>query len=187
MTTSVFIDSGAWNVLFEQGINLLIELPPEEFSLYITLEVYYELQAIPNMGKDGTSKVGLKHYIREALERSQIGTTATFGFYVRGAERQPYAPFNQGTFQSETDREWYLRKETQDTLRNKATRPSGLGAHVADASLAVRAQDSIILTTDTHGLLARAAEQGGKVVSLAGFNGKTISLRDFIMQSLEHS
>ncbi len=47
---SVFIDSSAWNFLFEQGIDLVRELPTSEFALYITQEVDIELRAIPNIG-----------------------------------------------------------------------------------------------------------------------------------------
>src|ERR1700692_3908291 len=132
------------------------------------IQVQHEIRAIPEMGKDGSSKIGLKNYINETLNaRHNARTTATFGFYVESPGQQPNPPFGHGTFQSDSDREWYSREETQQALRDKPMRPSGLTANEADASLAVRARNSSILTADERSLLARAAEQGGRFVFLS--------------------
>jgi hypothetical protein len=172
---SIFIDSNAWNILFAQAIDLSIELPAGEFSIYITCEVEIEILAIP------AAKADLQRYILEALTRRDIQTTANFGFAEAGPTS---APFGHGTFQCAKDRAWYARTENKRHILNKSVRPTGLGKHQADASLAVRADTSIILTNDKkRGPLADAAKLGRKIVSLAGFDRNVTSLRTHIVGS----
>lgn len=173
MMISVFIDSNAWNILFEQGIDLTTELPANEFVIYITREVEVEILAIPE------TKADLKRFILETLERRQVVTTANFGFAEAGPTS---APLGHATFQSVHDREWYAQPENGRHILNKAVRPTGLGKNQVDASLAVRSGNSIILTNDARGgPLADAARQGGNVRSLAMFDRMRISLRDYIL------
>jgi hypothetical protein len=176
---AVFIDGSAWNVLFKQDIDLNLELPSSEFALYITREVEIELLAIPDIGKDGTRKVELKRYITEAVGRGGVKTIGHFGFAEAGPTSMP---FDQGTFPS--DDEQRRHEEFKGHFLHRSIRPTGLGKNQADASLATRAFDSIILTNDNDGgPIAEAARLGGKVVSLAGFDRKAVSLRDYILRS----
>jgi hypothetical protein len=178
MTISVFIDGSAWNVLFEQGIDLNLELPMSEFALYITREVEIELYAIPDTGKDGRQKVELKRYITDAVGRGRVKTIGNFGFAEAGPTSMP---FGQGTFQSGDERSRH--EEFKRHFLNRSERPTGLGKNQADASLAVRASNSVILTNDDNGgPIAEVARRGGRVVHLAGFDRKVISLRGNILQ-----
>jgi hypothetical protein len=68
---------------------------------------------------------------------------------------------------------------------NKGMRTTGLAKNQADASLAVRSFDSIVLTNEgkeNSGPLRLAAEQGGRVVYLADVKASRFSLKDYIAQ-----
>lgn len=76
MTIAVYIDSCARNYLQEKKINLLAELPPDIYKLFLTREVEIEIEAIPENEK----KKALKDYIRMNIENAAIKTTSVFGF-----------------------------------------------------------------------------------------------------------
>ncbi len=48
MAIDVYIDHNVWHYLFEQQLNLEIELPREEFTLCITREAEFEIPPIPS-------------------------------------------------------------------------------------------------------------------------------------------
>jgi len=183
MTISIFIDGSAWNVLCNQEIDLNAELPPDKFSIFSTNEVNIEIDATPDAGKDGVSKIKYKRYIAKAFEDRQIPPDSPFGFNT-GPGPQRFSPFNQGTFQSDQHREWYARPENKKY--GKVNPATGLAKHEADASLAVHAFESIILTNDKEpGPLKRSIKEGGKVVLLSTFERKSISLWDYISAALK--
>jgi hypothetical protein len=77
--------------------------------------------------------------------------------------------FNQGTWHSREDRDWYAAPETLKRLSTPAKRPSGLARDQADASLAFRSFGAIVLTDEMIGKagpLQIAKEQGGKIIHL---------------------
>lgn len=175
---SVFIDSNAWNVLYQQEVDLRSHLPVDGFSVFITREVEVEILAIP----DNDAKAGLKHYIMEALQSREVTIVANIGFREAGPTS---APLGHGTFRSAKDRAWYARPENQRHILGKIVRPTGLGKNEADASLAVRADRSIILTNDKKGgPLADAARAFGTVVSLANFDGTRMPLSQYISERI---
>ncbi|MEA9566494.1 hypothetical protein [Xanthomonas sp. WHRI 8932A] len=169
MTIGVYIDSCAWNYLHEKAIDLLAELPPNRYSLYLTREVKSELEAIPD---DDEKKGALKAYIRTSIESASIKTTSIFGFQTFGANGLPSkvqvnGGFGQGTFQSATDRRFYASPGITSQLRGKTPRKSGLTANQADVSLAVRSFGAFVLTNDKkRGPLKLAQELGGKIIYL---------------------
>jgi hypothetical protein len=129
---AVFIDSCAWNELFSDNVDLAEVFPQDRYSLFVTREVEIELLAIPTTGKDGTDN------------------------------RQLYGGFGQGTWQSDTDRRWNTSDQVRSLVDNKGKRTTGLAKNQADASLAVRSFDSIVLTNEgkeNSGPLRLAAEQ----------------------------
>lgn len=169
MPIAVYIDSCAWNYLHENAIDLLAELPPSKYKLYITREV--EIEAIP----DNEKKKALKDYIRVNIRNAAIRTTAVFGFQTMDPDGTPskvqvYGGFDQGTFQSPEDRKYYASPEVQAQLIGKSKKGSGLSDNQTDASLAVRSFRAFILTNENPqktGPLKMAAEKGGKVVYLS--------------------
>jgi hypothetical protein len=183
MSISVTIDSNAWNYFFKAGTNLSIELPPEEFSLFITREVEIEIENIPEIGKDGSDKRPLKEYIRSSIQSRQIKTTAIFGFAEANPTSEParYTGFGQGTFQSEQERDWRSRQETKQFLLNKSKRPTGLAKNEADVSIAIASLNSVVITDDRkNGPIPEAAQCGGCVVYLSDFSKSSLSLSEFV-------
>ena len=188
MKAVVFIDSCAWNSLFKNRVDLADAFPDGEYTLALTREVEIEIAAIPDTGKDGTDKRELKAYIRRSIERHRVRTTSVFGFATYEPDGslskvQVYGGFGQGTWQSDADRRWYGSSEVKGLLHGKGKRKSGLSDNQADASLAVRSFESIVLTDEIktkNGPLRLAAEQGGRVIYLADVEQSGLSLKDFI-------
>lgn len=185
MTIAVYIDSCAWNYLHEKGINLLAELPSHIYKLCITREVEIEINAIPN---DGT-KQPLVDYIKATIANAAIKTTSVFGFQTIDPDGSPskaqvYGGFNQGTFQPPEDRKFYASPAVQAQVVGKGMRKTGLGFNQADASLAVRSFQAIVLTNEEPkkpGPLKLAAELGGKIVYLgAQVDPSGLSLGQYI-------
>jgi hypothetical protein len=185
MTTNVSIDSCAWNYLFEHQVNIAEVFPSDEYTLSVTREVEIELSEIP----DKADKQALKVYIAESIATHNVQTTSVFGFAEAcsvkqdGTEVHVYGGFGQGTFESDADRDWYGSNDVKRLLHDKAKRPTGLGNDEADASLAVRSFDSIILTKESpmkKGPLFLAATQGGRIVYLDEIEKSGLSLKEYI-------
>ena len=193
MTTPVVIDSCAWNYLFVNSIDLASELPREGFSIFISREVEIEICSIPDDGKDGNDKRPLKKYIKNSIEANQVRTTSLFGFATHEPDGslskvQTNSGFGQGTFQSEKDRAWYAAETIKQYFPSNKIQNSGLGKNQADASLAVRSFDSIVLTDERKGKpgpLSIAVRQGGRVVYLgAEVEPSGLSLREYLCKLL---
>ena len=170
----IFIDSCAWNYLYEHEIDLARDVPGEIYAIYLTQEVEREIADIPCVGKSGADNRRLRQYIDEAVSVHKISTTSTFGFQTEDEDGSPskyqsWSGFGQGTFQSDEDREWYGSDRVKEQIIGKAAKSSGLSNNQADASLAVRSFDSIVLTDERKGKsgpLRLASEQGGLIVFL---------------------
>lgn len=189
MTVHIYIDSCAWNFLFRFGVDLRSELPPDRYQLHMTREVEIEVEAIPETGKDGTDNRPLKQYIAANIAWSKVATTGTFGFRTYEMDGTPSkvqvnVGFGQGSFQSDQERAYYASPEIKAQILGKPTKGSGLSANQADASLAVLANDAIILTDespDKPGPLKLAASKGAKIIHLsAQFASSSLSLGAFV-------
>jgi hypothetical protein len=184
MTTNVSIDSCAWNYLFEHQVNIAEVFPSDEYTLSVTREVEIELSAIP----DRADKQALKVYIADSIATHNVQTTSVFGFASVEPDGslskvQVYGGFDQGTFQSDADRDWYASSDVKRLLHGKAKRKSGLSDNQADASLAVRSFASIVLTKESpkkKGPLSLAATQGGRIVCLDEIEKIGLSLKEYI-------
>lgn len=184
MTISVTIDSCAWNFFFENKYDLCVALPAERFSLFITREVELELLQIPDDSKDGFDKRPLKEYIRKSIERRQVQTSCVFGFYCGESPDDParYGGFGQGTFESDIERDWLQREQTQSFLRSKKNKrqTTVLRPHEGDVYQAVASLSSVLITNDSTGPIADAAANGGRVLYLSKFKSSGLTLADFI-------
>lgn len=174
-TIVVYIDSCAWNYMFENAIDIGKELPSNRFSIYVTREVEIELNAIPDVGCDGEDKGALKSYIMQNISRSPVTTSHVFGFQSLESDGTPspiqvYGGFDVGAFQSAGERDFYSKPEIKQRLQSGKKANSGLSKNQADASLAVKSLSSIVLTNERinkAGPLKVTADIGGKVVYLA--------------------
>jgi hypothetical protein len=177
---AVTLDNNVWNFLFERQTKLREELPADQFALFITREVKIETLAIPKGGR----KDALKQYIRETIAACGIQTTYVFGFATPGPGPQRVGGFDQGTWQSQTEREFYDAISSRFLLGKSATR-NQLTRNEADAAVAAQSFFSIALTCEklaTAGPLRFAAEHGGKVLYLPGIETAGLSLKDYIRE-----
>ena len=161
---AVTLDNNVWNYLFEKRMNLADGLPSSEFAVFITREVEIETSAIPN----AEGKAALKDYIARTIAGSGIGTTSVFGFASLSPGPQRMGGFGQGTFQSQTEREFYDAISDLYLIGRRET-GSQLTKNEGDAAVAAQSFFSIVLTCEKRakpGPLRFAAEQGGKVLYL---------------------
>lgn len=156
MTIAVYIDSCAWNYLYENAIDIETELPIDIFSIYVTREVEIELEAIPDVGRDSTDKSALKDYIKKSIKKRSVTTSYVFGFQTLESDGTPspiqvYGGFGVGTFQSPDEQDFYAKPEIKQHVQSGKKTNSGLGKNQADASLAAKSLNSIVLTNERVG------------------------------------
>lgn len=175
---AVTLDSNVWNFLFDRTISLASELPTDKFALFITREVEIETMAIPN----NVSKAALNAYIIQEIAQSDIKTTFVFGFSTPDVSPQRVGGWGAGTWQSQTEREFYAAIR-DPYLLGKSEKGSKLTHNEGDAAVAAQSFFSIALTCEKpnkSGPLRFAAEHGGKVLYLSDFDRSGLSLRDYI-------
>jgi hypothetical protein len=176
---AVTLDNNVWDFLFSKNIDLGIELPADEFVISITREVEIESMAIP---RDTEAKTMLKEYIDRTIAQCGIRTTSVFGFATEGPGPQRVGGFDQGTWQSQTEREFYDAIR-QQYLLGKKEKNSQLTKNEADAAVAAQSFFSIALTCERPGKsgpLRFASEHGGKVLYLPGFEQSGQTLKAYI-------
>jgi hypothetical protein len=172
-TTDIYLDSNVWDLSFDRNIDLAAEFPPDEFRLWITREMEFEIPKMPERKRK---------FVRATIATCNIGTDALFGFYddSKPPDEQRVRGFDQGRWASKQELDFIAQEHRSDVVR-----PTKLQKHEADISLAARSFHSVVLTLDTkRGPLKRASRQGGKVVFLNGFDTCGISLREFVLQAI---
>lgn len=135
MKTSVVIDSCAWDYLFERNVDLSGVFHREQFLLTVTREVEIEILAIPDAGHGGMDKTALKQYIADSIKANDVRTTSVFGFATLDPDGMPskvqvYGGFDQGTFQSEADRNWYASDGMHPMMSSASSATSRSGVRV---------------------------------------------------------
>ena len=172
------LDNNVWDFLFEKNIDLAAELPATGFVIFVTREVEIESVAIAN----SQDKISLKEYIDQTISRCCIRTTTVFGYGMDDASPQRLGGFNCGTWQSQTEREFYAEISKQ-YLIDRAKKKNQLTHNEADAAIAAQSFYSIALTCEKPkktGPLRFAAEHGGKVVYLPGIEQSGVTLSEYI-------
>jgi len=175
---AITLDNCVWDFLFYKNLNLALELPPDEFAVFITREVEIEGLAIPADDK----KAALKDYIARTRISCDIRTTLVFGFATDGPGPQRVGGFGQGTFQSQTEREFYAAIREQYLL-GKGKKNSQLTNNEGDAAVAAQSFFSIVLTCELpnkSGPLRFAAEHGGKILYMGDFDKSGLTLKAYI-------
>lgn len=176
---AVTLDNNVWDFLFKKDFKLWDELPESEFVIYITREVEIEWLAIP----DSAEKAILKDYIKQTIDKCDIKTTSVFGFYVPGLAHQRVGGFGIGTWQSQTEREFY-EAIRQIYLIGQCETNSTLTKNEADAAVAAASFFSTALTCERplkEGPLRFAADHGGKVLYLIDFDRRGLNLKECII------
>ena len=140
---AITLDNNVWNFLFDRKIDLASELPPDHFAISITRELEIETLAIPAH----PSKASLKEYIAKTIDDCQIRTTSVFGFASEGSGLQRVGGFDQGTWQPQTETEFYAAVRNQ-YLIGKPEKNCQLTDNEADAAVAAKSFLSIVLTCE---------------------------------------
>jgi hypothetical protein len=175
---AVTLDNNVWDFLFLKELDLASELPLDQFAILITREVEIETSAIPAH----PSKTALKEFIARTIVNCSIRTTSVFGFATAGPGPQRVGGFDQGTWQSQTEREFYAAIKDR-YLIGKNEKNSQLTDNEGDAAVAAKSFSSIVLTCELpkkSGPLRFAAEHGGKILYLADFDPGKKALRAYI-------
>jgi hypothetical protein len=175
---AITLDNNVWDFLFARKIDLGAELPSDEFVVFITREVEIESMAIP----DTESKTTLKDYIGRTIAHCGIKTTTVFGFATDGPSPQRVGGFDQGTWQSQTERKFYDAIRQQYLFGRRGTN-SQLTRNEADAAVAAQSFSSIALTCENPrkpGPLRFAAEHGGKVLYLPDVDRSGLTVKTYI-------
>jgi len=179
---TIFIDSCAWNVLFEKKVHLAEEFPFDRIDLAMTKEVQsFEIDAIPE------TKIELKAYVLEQIKIAYIREDSFFGFSSYDDppdHKYRIGGFGEGRF---VTYEEAIQIEKFKFSKSKLM-GSGLYKNEGDASLAIRAATgSIVLTAENpmkSGPLRKATLEGGKIINIQGFNADQESFRDFVFKFL---
>jgi hypothetical protein len=175
---AITLDNNVWDFLFQRGLDLALELPFDQFAIFITREVEIEGLAIP----PNASKTALKDYIARTIVSCDIRTTSVFGFATEGPGPQRAGGFDQGTWQSQTEVEFYAAIRERYLL-GKGETNSQLTKNEGDAAVAAQSFSSIALTCERpnkSGPLRFAAEHGGKILYLEGFGRSGLTLKAYI-------
>ena len=172
MIITIYLDHNVWDYLFEQGVDILSELPPEKYTLAITREAEFEIPPTPD---------ARRQYIEMALERCSIQRRPYFGLFdeQHSSSEQRVAGLDEGFMANQQQVEFI---ESQRHRLGLAKRPkTRLHKQEADIALAARSFDSIALTFDKKsGPLKDAYEQGGTVVFLNELQGSGKSLGSIV-------
>lgn len=177
MPIVLFIDNNVWDLLLGRDIDLLSELPADEFAIQITREAEFEIPLMP---------LEKRQYVEAAIEARNVKTDVYFGFYDESLppDQQRVGGFGDkdnpgvgGRFVSEEELA-VLRGERASI--GTAKRPTGLFKNEADVALAARSTVSVVLTCDGKRALKRARSvHGGTVVDMKKWRSEE-RLADFI-------
>jgi hypothetical protein len=93
--------------------------------------------------------------VDNAILVNSVQTTPTFGFASVEEDGTPsavqvYGGFDLGTWQSNEDLSWLSQEEVLRMLPKSVDRKKPLGKSQADASMAVRAFDAVVLTAESR-------------------------------------
>ncbi|WP_144296036.1 hypothetical protein [Ancylobacter novellus] len=133
----VFIDSCAWNVLYDHGVDVASEMQAHNIRLAVSPELLIEVNAIPD------TKSKLRGFILNNIDGCH--EDLIFGFDV------PSVTFGQRRWGGFDNGRWATRDERiihqTEQAMGRSRRPHGLRKHETDAGLAGRAYHSVVLST----------------------------------------
>lgn len=109
MSICVYLDNNVWDFLFDRGLDLSTELPPDEFCVCITREAEFEIPPIPD------SKKQLKNFIYETIKKCTIETKSYFGFhnYDHPQSEQRVGGFGVGSWISQEELSFIKQQKTK--------------------------------------------------------------------------
>ncbi|MBU0680137.1 MAG: hypothetical protein KKD73_01825 [Proteobacteria bacterium] len=181
MKINLFFDNNAWDILFDAQIDLIRELPDNEFSLNITREAEFEIPLMPS---------GKREYVENVISKGKIITDRYFGFYDESLPFEEQRAGGFGDINNPSAGGRFIDERESALMASEANivgptkRPTGLFKNEADVSLAARSLHSVVLTCDGKKSLKRAKNNhGGMIVDLKMYR-KGQSLAGFIRSEL---
>ncbi len=175
----IYLDNNIFDYLYENNIDILKEFPNNRFSLKITKEISFEVEAITNLDK--------QNFIKNL---SYIEICPIFGFSDNrhSFNKQRNGGFDIGGFPSVKQNK-YKEELRNKFLKLKKNPKHDLYKEEADIDLAVRSVEYIVLTLDEKrnkkkGPLNDAHEKGYNIVFLRDFDLKKESLNHFVKEYL---
>jgi hypothetical protein len=179
MKIDIFIDNNVWDILWNQNVDLEVELPCEEFNLKMTREAEFEIPKMPDEKRN---------YVEKYIAKKIIKTDLSFGFYDESISSEDqrnggfgdiFDPEVGGTFLA-SDQEQLIKSE----IIGPSKRPTGLLKNEADVSLAAISLHSFVITCDGKKALKRAKKENGKIIDLKKYSVGT-SLYSFIKTEID--
>jgi hypothetical protein len=168
----IFFDNNVWDFLQARKIDLATEFPRDRYRLWITREAEFEIAAVPD---------AVRPYVEDAIKRCGVRTDRIFGFGNPSLpiDEQRVGGFGQGRWISPEEMD-FIQGERQSTR----LRRTKLFKNEADIALAARSMHTVVLTLDKkRGPLKRAANKGGKILFLKGFDASGLSLSAFVQRA----
>lgn len=175
----IYIDCCAFDILFDEEINITKEFPDSEYVLKTTKGVVNELEDI------GVNKQPIKDFSLALVNSDKINVDCFFGFsdglnnyrHIGGFDEGKLASISQNSFLN----------ATKGKLGNKQKK-SGIQKHQADRDLLALGLGQIILTAETvlgcTELKQLAENQDTKVINIAEWQdeiqSKYVTLRKYV-------
>ncbi|MDO8526833.1 MAG: hypothetical protein Q7T03_03990 [Deltaproteobacteria bacterium] len=165
----IYIDNNVWDLLWKFNVNLNVELPHDEFEIFITGEAKFEFAGMP---------IEIKEYAQQFMNARKIRIDDYFGFYnsslPEGEQRNggfgsELNPQIGGRFATPSERDFLQKESSSISIKKMKT---GLFKHEADVSLGARSLIAIVLTGDKRAVLKRArTEWSGSIIDVKEFDG----------------
>lgn len=172
MTKAIFIDSCAFNKLFEFGIEPE-DINGDEFQLYVTGEVLAEIDAIP----DTEEKAPIKLWISRVARSEGVKETGYFGF----AESPGSNGFDQG-FLADLEQVNFLNETTSEL--GEARKKTGFPKNHTDRILLSHGIIFSVLTAETvlgnSVLMDKALARGATVIRIQNFDPSKQGILEFL-------
>ncbi len=181
----VYIDSCAFNVLFDEEVKIMTEFPDVDFRLKTTKGVVKELEDI-SVDKP------IKNFALELINSGKIHVDSFFGFSDGQNQYRHIGGFGEGNFIRGTQN--HFLKKTENTL-GSVKKKSGVRNNETDRDLLAHGLGQIILTAETvlgcSELKQLAESRGTWIINIAKWKetiqSKQITLRRYVENCLVYS
>ena len=179
----VYLDNNCWDFLFFHQIDLAIELPAQQFEIWLVREVEMEIAPLE------TKNPELYQFIQAACAIRGIRTERIIGYDKPGTpdHERRYGFFGPNDRWATPDQLTYW---SSVPIKANSKRPkTALHKDEADRALAARSIESIVVTSDASksGPLKHARSKGQKILQLPdkGNLPQGWSLRSAILRIIE--
>lgn len=173
----IYIDCCAFNILFDENVNITVEFPDADYELRTTKGVVKELEDI-------IINIHIKEFALALVNSDQIHVDSFFGFSNGQNKYRQFGGFGEGSFIGNSQNNFF--KATVDELGS--VMKSGMRKHQIDRDLLAHSLGYIVLTAENvlgSGYLKQLAEsQYTKVINIIkwqkAIQSKYVTLRKYV-------